>query len=274
MGILDRLKRAWAASGEDNISILAAGVAYYAFLAMVPLLAAIVLSYGLIADPELVARHINALAANLPGSAAELIGGQLEAVVETSGTAKGLGLLLALVLAFVGARNGAGALITAIGLAFDDSEKRGFVRGNALALVVTLGAVLGLGLVAAALSVTAAITDMLPNLSGTGQVLGQVATYAILAVVGALGTAWLYRRVPKAYSPRLHDVLPGALIASIGLVVLTLAFGFYVANFGSYNATYGSLGAVVVLLTWLYLSAYVLLLGAEIAAVWAQEKRL
>lgn len=274
MGILERLKRAWAASGEDNISILAAGVAYYAFLAMVPLLAAIVLSYGLIADPELVARHINALAANLPSSAAELIGGQLEAVVETSGTAKGLGLLLALVLAFVGARNGAGALITAIGLAFNDSEKRGFVRGNALALVVTLGAVLGLGLVAAALSVTAAITDMLPNLSGTGQVLGQVATYAILAVVGTLGTAWLYRRVPKAYSPGLRDVLPGALIAGIGLVVLTLAFGFYVANFGSYNATYGSLGAVIVLLTWLYLSAYVLLLGAEIAAVWAQGKRL
>lgn len=274
MGIFDRLKRAFAAAGEDNISILAAGVAYYAFLAMVPLLAAIVLTYGLVADPQLVAKHIASLASSLPQSAAELIGGQLEAVVETSGTAKGLGLLLALVLAFVGARNGAGALITAIGLAFNDTEQRGFLRGNALALLVTLGAIVALGFVAAALSITAAITEMLPNLSGAGQVLSQIAAYAILALVGTLGTAWLYRRVPKSYSPGLHDVLPGAIIASVGLVVLTLAFGFYVANFGSYNATYGSLGAVVVLLTWLYLSAYVLLIGAEIAAVWGREKRV
>ncbi len=271
MGILDTLKRAWAASGQDNISILAAGVAYYAFLAMVPLLAAIVLSYGLVADPAMVAQHIGTLAASLPQAAAEVIGGQLESVVETSGTAKGLGLLLAIALALFGARNGAGAVITAISLAFNDTEQRGFLRANLLALAITIGAIVGMGMVAAAMAATAAITDLIPNLSGAGKVFGQIATYAILAALGALGAGWLYRRVPNDIAPGFRDVLPGALVASIGLVVLTLAFGFYVANFGSYNATYGSLGAVVVLLTWLYLSAYVLLFGAEIAAVSCQE---
>ena len=138
-------------------------------------------------------------------------------------------------------------------------SKRGFLRANLLALAITIGAIVGMGLVAAAMAATAAITDLIPSLSGAGKVFGQIATYAILAALGALGAGWLYRRVPNDTAPGFRDVLPGALVASIGLVVLTLAFGFYVANFGSYNATYGSLGAVVVLLTWLYLSAYVLL---------------
>ncbi|MWV26321.1 YihY/virulence factor BrkB family protein [Aurantiacibacter rhizosphaerae] len=272
MGILDKLNRAWAASAKDNISILAAGVAYYAFLAMVPLLAAIVLTYGLVADPASVAQDIRSLASSLPQSAAELIGGQLKSMVQTSGTAKGLGLLLAIALALFGARNGAGAVITAISLAFNDTQSRGFLRANLLALAITVGAIVGMGLVAVALTATAAITDLIPSLSGAGKILGQIATHVVLAGLGAVGAAALYRKVPNDITPTYRDVLPGALVASAGLVLLTLAFGFYVANFGSYNATYGSLGAVIVLLTWLYLSAYVLLFGAEIAAVTTQSR--
>lgn len=270
MGIIDRLKRAFAAAGEDNIPILAAGVAYYAFLAMVPLLGAIVLSYGLFADPAMVASHISSLAQELPQSAAELIGAQLESMVETSGTAKGLGLTVALAVALFGARNGAGALITAISLAYNDEEQRGFLRGNALALAITVGAILGMGIVIVVLTVTASLAEIVPDLSGAGQFAAKALGYGVLGVLGTLGAALLYRRVPNSVSPDFREVLPGAVFASIGLVVLTLAFGFYVANFGSYNATYGSLGAVIVLLTWLWLSAYVLLLGAEIAAVGVQ----
>lgn len=272
MGIIDRLKRAFASAGKDNIGILAAGVAYYAFLAMVPLLGAIVLSYGLFADPAMVAQHISGLAQELPDSAAELIGGQLESVVETSGTAKGLGLAIALAVALFGARNGAGSLVTAISLAYNDKEQRSFLRGNALALAITVGAILGMGLVIVVLAITASLAEVLPDLSGAGQFAAKTVSYALLAVLGTLGAAWLYRRVPNSFTPQFRQVLPGAIFASIGLVVLTLAFGFYVSNFGSYNATYGSLGAVVVLLTWLWLSAYVLLFGAEIAAVRVHEE--
>ncbi|MGB3797774.1 MAG: YihY/virulence factor BrkB family protein [Alteraurantiacibacter sp.] len=272
MGIFDTLKRAFAASGRNNVSILSAGVAYYAFLAMVPLLAATVLTYGLIADPTMVAKDVSTLANNLPQAAAEIIGDQLQSVVKSSGTAKGLGLLLAIALALFGARNGAGAVITAISLAFNDSEQRGFLRANLLALAITVGAVVGMGVVAAAMTATTALTSLIPNLSGAGKLFGQVVPHVILAGLGGIGAAWLYRTVPNNTQPAFREVVPGALLASSGLVLLTLAFSFYVANFGSYNATYGSLGAVVVLLTWLYLSAYVLLFGAEIAAVSTQDK--
>lgn len=272
MGILERLKRAWAAAGRDNIPILAAGVAYYAFLAIVPLLGAIMLSYGLFTDPAMVASHIAGLAEELPQAAAELIGGQLESMVETSGTAKGFGLLLALAIALFVARNGAGALVTAISLAFNDREQRGLLQANALALAITLGAIVAMGVVIAVLAITASLTAMLPDLSGAGKFAGKLMAYALLSVMGALGAAWLYRQVPTSSSPHFRQVLPGAIFASLGLVVLTLGFGFYVSNFGSYNATYGSLGAVVVLLTWLWLSAYAILFGAEIAAVCVQDE--
>jgi len=127
-----------------------------------------------------------------------------------------------------------------------------------------------MGIVIVVLTVTASLAEIVPDLSGAGQFAAKALGYGVLGVLGTLGAALLYRRVPNSVSPDFREVLPGAVFASIGLVVLTLAFGFYVANFGSYNATYGSLGAVIVLLTWLWLSAYVLLLGAEIAAVGVQ----
>ncbi|RJY09589.1 YihY/virulence factor BrkB family protein [Aurantiacibacter aquimixticola] len=261
-----RLKQGFARFGEHNGGVLAAGVAYYAFLAMVPLLAAAVLSYGIFADPQMVANNIAAMAQSLPQSAAELIGKQLEAVVESSGSAKGFGLLLALGLALFGARNAAGALVTAVSEAFEDSEQRSFLRGNLVALAVTLAGVVGVGLVAGALTVTSAITALLPGLSGGAYWIGQAATYTVLAASGTLAAGILYRRGPKGIHASWRRVLPGAILASVGFVLLTAAFGFYVANFGSYNATYGSLGAVIVLLTWLYLVAYVLIFGAEVAA--------
>ncbi len=268
MGYADRLKRAFAAAGEDNIALLAAGVSYYAFLAMVPLLAAVVLVYGLFADPAMVADHLRTLAERLPQSAAQLIGGQLQAMVETSGTAKGFGLLLALAVALFGARNGAGALVTAISLAFNDDEQRGLLRATALALAITLGAIVVLGLVVGVLALATSLTGE----SGAGRTIAQALAYGLLATIGTLGAAWMYRRVPNCSSPRFRQVLPGAVFASVAVALLTAGFGFYVANFGSYNATYGSLGAVIVLLTWLYLSAYALLFGAEVAAVCVQDE--
>lgn len=256
----EKLKRAIVASSEDNIALLAAGVAYYAFLAIVPLLAATVLIYGLVASPALVAEHLQILTRELPGSAAQLIGEQLVSVVQTSASAKGVGLLLALLVALFGARNGAAGLVTAISLAFNDREKRGMLRATALALVITLGVIAAVGLVVAVLA-------LVPARSGS-----RVLAIGLLTGLGTLGAGWLYCRVPLSVSPSLRQVLPAATLASLAILAVTLGFAFYVDNFGNYNATYGSLGAVIVLLTWLYLSAFALLLGAEIAAVCVQEK--
>lgn len=267
MGFLDDLKRAWAAASDHRISVLAAGVAYYAFLAMVPLLTATVLGYGLVANAESVARDIAALAQNLPESAAELIADQLQSMVETSAGAKGVGLALSLALAIVGARAGAGTLVQTVSLVLGDESKRSFARSNLFAIAVILAALLGAGLVAGALSFTAWLTNALPNLSGAGKILGQIATYGVAGTAFAAGTALLYRKAPPTRNISLAEALPGSVFAGFAILLLTAAFGFYVANFGSYNATYGALGAVVILLTWLYLMAFAVLFGAAIVAV-------
>ena len=250
------LKSAWIQADKDNAGIVAAGVAYYAFLAIVPLLGALVLTYGLVADPQTVAQHAQTLAGTLPQSAADLITEQLEAATQTASGTKGLGLILALAIALFGARKGAGAIVKALDIAYDLDDERSFLKKTLLALLITLGAILGLGLVAGAVTVTGMLSGML----------AKVASYLVIFASAVLGGWALYRFAPDRDPPAPHFQLPGAVFFALAALLLTIGFGFYVANFGSYNATYGSLGAVVVLLTWLYLTAYALLIGAELNA--------
>jgi membrane protein len=263
-GWLAIAKRTWAEVGKDNVGIVAAGVAFYFFLALVPLLGATVLTYGLFASPETVARQAQGLTAFLPGEAAKLIGEQLMNVVTTSGGKKGLGLLIAIAVAFWGARNAASAIVTALNIAYEEEEKRGFLRTNLLALAMTLGAVLMAGAVALAIGVLAGIEHLLPQAGGFVHLLFKLLTYAFLAAVAAAAAASLYRYGPSREKAKWTWLTPGSIFFAVVWLLLTLGFGFYVQNFGSYGATYGSLSAVVVLLTWLYLSSYVLLFGAEL----------
>ena len=126
--------RTWKQSSEDNVGLVAAGVAFYSFLALVPLLGATVLTYGLVAAPETVLANVKSLAGVMPADAAKLVGQQLLSVVQTSGGKKGLGLLLALAIALFGARNAAGSVITALNIAYEEEETRGLIKVNALAL--------------------------------------------------------------------------------------------------------------------------------------------
>ena len=263
-----RLAAAWESGSQNAISILAAGVSYYAFLAMIPLLAAIVLSYGIIADPLTVATHIRSLSAELPSSAAGLIGDQLDAIAETSDAKQGIGLVVALVFAVIGARSGAAAVVTAICRAYSTNNDRGFAKNALLAIGIVLGAVGGVILVVGALAITGYVETLLPSVGGIGALFGRLATYVVLFAAGTFGAAALYRAaLPRNRRQDWKSVRPGALFAGGGWMLATFGFSLYVANFGSYNATYGSLGAVVVLLTWLYIVAFVLLFGAEINAV-------
>lgn len=251
--MFDTLKRTWQGAAEDNAGLVAAGISYYAFLAMVPLLAVSVLLYGLVATPETVARDIEALGRGLPPSAASLIGDQLRSVTQANDDAKGLGLLLAFALALFGARNAAGGIIGGLNVVFNVEENRGFIRSNAMALMVTIGAVLALALAGASVALVAALPGAAAPL----------ASYALVFLAGMLGAGFLYRVAPNRPDPPWSAVLPGAALFAIVWVTATALFGSYVTNLANYNATYGSLGAVVILLTWFYLSAFVLLLGGE-----------
>lgn len=258
------LASAWREQGDDNIGIVAAGVAFYGFLALVPMLGALVLTYGLVASPETVVRNVRHLTTVMPGSSAKLVGEQLMHVVQTSGTKKGAGLLIALGVALFGARSGAGSLITALNIAYEEKETRGFVRINLLALGITAAAILFAIMATIAIAALGHLDDLLPFASGSLLLIGKLLSYVLLAAAGAAVAATLYRYAPARQGARWQWLTPGSLATTVGWLLLTLGFGLYVKDFGNYNATYGSLGAVIVLLTWLYLSSYVFLFGAEL----------
>lgn len=263
-GWKDVAVRTWRESSKDNVGLVAAGVAFYSFLALVPLLAAIVIIYGLVAEPSTVVGHVNALTAILPAQVATLIGEQLMKVVETSGGKKGIGLVLALAIALWGARNAAGSILTALNIAYEEEEKRGFLEVTLLALTMTVGAVVVALLAMGAVTVLGFLHEFFPDSSPAAIVAWKVLTYALLGAAAVTAIATLYRYGPSREKARWLWITPGSAFAAVAWLLLTLGFGFYVANFGNYDATYGSLGAVVVLLTWMYLSAYVLLFGAEL----------
>jgi membrane protein len=256
--------RTWRESSKDNVGLVAAGVAFYGFLALVPMLGALVLTYGLVAEPQTVIDHARSLTAVLPTDVAVLIADQLLGVVATSGEKKGLGLLVALAIALWGARNAAGSIVTALNIAYEEEEKRGFIKVTLLSLAMTVAAVAMALLAMGAAAVLGFLHHLLPGSGPVALAAWKVLSYALLAGAAAGAIATLYRYGPSREKARWTWITPGSAFASIAWLLLTVGFGFYVANFGNYNATYGSLGAVVVLLTWMYLSSYVLLFGAEL----------
>tara|TARA_A100001391_G_scaffold925_1_gene1313 strand:- start:1880 stop:2668 length:789 start_codon:yes stop_codon:yes gene_type:complete len=261
--MLFELRRAWQAGSQDNIGIVAAGIAHYALLALIPALGAVVLAYGVFATPEAVASHIELLAGKLPASAADLIAGQLEAISGASSGAQGVGLLVSLTIALFGARNGARSLMTGLNIVFEADEQRSFVKGNLVAVAITVAGLAGL--------IAAGITSA--ALANLGGVAGGLASLLLSGFGAALAASLLYRYAPNTVAPAWSAIWPGAILFALLWIVATTGFAFYAANFGSYNATYGALGAVLALITWFWVTGFLLLLGAEVAAFRAGRKQ-
>ena len=261
----------WKEAGEDNLSLVAAGVAFYAFLAFVPLLTALVLSYGLFAAPETVARDILSLAETLPASAATIAADQLEAMTQGSDAKTGLALLVSLAIAVYGASKAADAIMTALNIVYQVGECRGFVGRLLVALGMTAGALLLLLLAAATISALTFLESLLPGLGGATAVLLRLVFVAGAGLAVMLLLAFAYRFVPCREDAAWRWITPGSVLATLLWLALTAGFGLYVANVGNYNATYGSLGAVIAFLTWLYLTAWIILLGAELNAILDSE---
>ncbi|RYD25571.1 MAG: YihY/virulence factor BrkB family protein [Lysobacteraceae bacterium] len=258
------LKRTWAEGNDDNIGLIAAGTAFYGFAAIVPLLASVVLIYGLVADTATVVANIRALFNVLPDDAARVIGDQLATVVNTSEGKKGFGLVIALGIALYGGTKGASSIVTALNIAYEEKETRGFIALNLLAFAITGGAVM-LALVAALSTAAFALLDsLIPGAPETLLLAIRLVSYGVLASLGVTAAACLYRFGPNRHKAKWVWLTPGSLAATVIWLGATIGFGVYVSRFGNYGATYGSLSAVIVLLTWLWLSAYVFLLGAEL----------
>lgn len=258
------LKQAYQESNRDNVSIIAAGVAFYAFLAFVPLLGSMVLVYGLVADPQSVVQHMQALTALMPADAARIIGDQLMSVTQSASSEKGLGLLIALLFSVYGAMRGASSIITALNIVYEVEESRSFLQATLTAVALTLGAIFALLLAVLGISLLGFVEKLLPFSSPAVHFILKIVFWIVAAAAVSLIIALVYRYAPNHAAPKWQWLTPGSIAATALWILATLGFGLYVTNFGNYNATYGSLGAVVVFLTWLYLTAYILLMGGEL----------
>lgn len=264
-GWRDILLRTKAETKADRATLLAAGVAFYGLLALVPALVALVSVVGLVADPATVDSDVRDFLGGAPQEVRQLVSSQLEAITADAGAGTVVSVVVGIVLALWSASSGVGHLIDAVNAAYDEDETRGFVRRKALSLGLTLGA-----LVFAA--VTFVLIGALPGLiadKGLG-VVGRVVLGALrwlLLVLGMMAAlAVVYRLGPDRDDARWAWITPGAVVATVLWIIGSAVFAVYTANFGSYNETYGTLGVVVVVMLWLFLTAFVVILGAELNA--------
>jgi membrane protein len=256
-------KRAWAENKADNMPIIAGGVAFFGFLAVFPALIATISIYGLVASPEQVTEQIESFSAQLPDSARDILSTQLTSITSNSGGALTVGLVVSILAALWSASGGIGNLMTAVNLAYDEVETRGFVKQKAVSLLLTLGAILFVLIAITLVAVVPAVLEALP-LGVVGTVLAQVIRWVLLLAVFAGGLAVVYRVAPDRDAPRLRWVSLGSIVVTVVWAIVSVGFSFYVDNFGSYNETYGAIAGVIVLMLWLYLTCYLVLLGAEI----------
>lgn len=257
--------RVWHQLEEDNMAIVAAGCAFYAMLALFPAITALVSIYGLVADPAEVERQVEAMRGVLPQEAVELIATQARQVASGSSGTLGWSAVIALVIALYSASSGVKTLFTALCIAYEEKETRSFVRFNVMALVFTFLAILGVIAGLVVIIGVPAVLGYLP-LGPLSAWAVQIASWLVLLTLVIGGLAMLYRYGPSRAPARWRWITPGSLVATGLWIAASAAFSWYAANFGSYNQTYGALGGVIILLFWLFISAYVILIGAELNA--------
>lgn len=257
-----RVKDEW---GHDHVGMAAAAVAFYSFLALIPAMAALVSILGLVArgeDPEEV---IDDLFGALPPEARELMAGQLDSISSSSSGTLSFGLIVALVLSIFTASGAMSQIINTINIVYDEQETRGWIRRKLIAIALTLGAII---FVAAAVFSVVALPGLIDKTGldiATRRLLG-ILIWPGLGIGFMLALAVLYRVCPDRRPARWRWVSVGSVLALVAWIAVTLGFRIYVSNFGSYNETYGSLAGVIVSLLWLWLTAVIVLMAAEVNA--------
>ena len=261
-GWADILRRAWRDTQERNLSLVAGGVTYYLLVALFPALAALVSVYGLLANPMDVAKSAQSLAGMLPSATAELIGDEFAQLVSESSKSLGLGAIVGIGIALWSGVRGMTGIMTALNIAYDEKERRSFVRFNAVALALTVVVIFG-GLIALAL--VAGLPAIL-NGAGTapGRWIGLVVEWPLLIVFAMGMVALIYRYGPDRRKPEWKWASLGVIVATILWLLGSILFTLYVYYFQTYNKTFGLLGLPLVLLSWMWLSVFVVLFGAEI----------
>lgn len=250
---------------NTNVSLVAAGVAFFGFLAIPSAFSAVVALYGLAFNPADVQRQVDAMRGVVPDQAISLIADQLQSITAHSGSKLGIAFGVSIAVALWSVRSGMSSLMTALNIAYGETERRGLLSFQATALALTLGGTLFATVALALIALLPAVIGLLP-LGEFGKGLASAVRWPVLLVLMIANLAALYRFGPSRQHARWRWVSWGAAVASMVWLVVSVLFSIYVTGFAAYDKTYGSLGGVVVLLMWLYLTCFAILLGAQLNA--------
>ncbi|MFW8635141.1 YihY/virulence factor BrkB family protein [Cribrihabitans pelagius] len=248
---------------SDHISLIAAGVAFYGLLALFPAITALLAIGGLLIEPKQIIDQISQLSGVVPQEVMDIITGQATAVAGSREGGLGLTAVAGILIAIYSASKGMNSLIEGMNVAYDEDEKRGYFMKTFVTLALTVFLIIGLlfGMVAT-IAVPSAVA--LLNAGPVVEILGTLAVWAVLVLMTMAGLAVLYRYGPSRDKPEFQWVSAGAIAACVLWIIGSAGFAFYVANFGSYNESFGTLAGAVVLLMWFWISAFIILLGAEL----------
>jgi membrane protein len=264
-GWKDILFRIWKNIGKDRIIIVAAGVTFYAVLALFPAIAAFVALYGLFADPTAITSHLDSIAGLVPGGAIEVIRDQITRVASQGSTTLGLTFIVGLLASLWSANAGMKSLFDALNLVYNEPEERSFIWLNVISLTFTVLATV-FALVAIGTMVVVPIVLNFLGLAGATEMVIKIARWPALFIVVSLALAFLYRYGPSREKPRWRWITWGSAFAAVAWLVVSILFSWYAENFDSYNKTYGSLGAIIAFMFWIWLSTMVILIGGELNA--------
>jgi membrane protein len=260
---LDILRRTWKDAGKKNLSLVAAGVTHYLLLALFPALAALISVWDLVAKPADVTKSVQSLSGILSPSTVKLISTELHQLVSASSKSLGLGAAICIAITLYSGVRGMTGMMAALNIAYDQPEERGYIKFYATALLLTVVVIVG-GLIALALvaGLPAVLSDA--GMHGHGRWVGLLVEWPLLIVFAIGMVALIYRYGPDGSKPQWKWTSLGVITATILWIVGSILFSVYVYYFGNYNKMYGSLGMPLVLLTWMWLSVFVVLFGAEI----------
>ena len=264
-GWKDILLRVYEGISDDRILANAAGVTFYALLALFPGIAALVSIYGLFADPSTIVGHLDAIAGFAPGGAIDVIRDQLTRLAAQGSTTLGISFLVGLVISLWSANSGIKALFDALNVVYGEKEKRSFISLNALTLCFTIATIAFLLIALACVVALPVMLNYIP-LPGVTALILKFAPWPILLVLVAFGLTLIYRLGPSRTEARWQWITWGSAFAAIAWLAASALFSWYAANFGNFNKTYGSLGAIIGFMTWMWLSIIVVLIGAKLNA--------
>lgn len=259
------LRRTFIQMLTDRVSLVAAGCAFYATLALFPAISMLISIYGLLLDPATVEPQLEILRDLLPPSAWQLISERVHMLALQPPASLGLNLVFSSAFALWSSAAGTKAIIAALNLAYGERERRSLLKFQLSAFAITLVAIISAVVGLALLVGLPAVLGVL-GITAHQKALLRVASFALLVVAVLVGLSLLYRYGPSRERPRWHWVTPGSIAATVLWVSVSALFSFYVATFATYDATYGPLGTVVGVLMWFYVTVYAVLLGAELNA--------